>query len=734
MRFYPNVARLRSNRSGFTLIETLIGLAILLIVLSAVWALFHAGINAIGSARAKATAIAVANEQIELIRNLPYQAVGTTTGWPAGVLAANNSVERNSFTFSITTRVKYIDDSFDGDASIQLPGKPIDTQPSDYKLVEVGVCWNNYPCPTPLRLATNIVPKGVENSPNTGTLAIRVLDASGGPVREAEVQVSNPGIIPDIINTTDNAGNLLLPSLPPAENSYHVAVTKAGYTDDFTIAPSPQNPNPTRPDTSVVAEQVTPLTFFIGKVSEITLITVDSACLAQPDINFNLRGEYLDGTGPDVYRYSTDLATEATGQLIISNLRWDNYSLTIDPSEPVDVAGTTINQPFNILPGSHQVVYIHLAPNQPNSLLVSVREAGNQTPISGASVRLEDGLGFDQTSVTGEGTVTQVDWSGGSGQSEYTDPTRYASQDGNIDTTDGQLALIRDQSATNFLESFDSDTYADFGSTTADWNITDTVVRLNNSGGNFDLTGLAQSLAVNTEPGVVIEATLDASEQLNGQTISYALSADGGSNFEPVQPGLAHTFASPGSDLRWQAVLSTTDQLISPELDSVSLNYTRQLYRSQGELISSTMDLGADSNFDSLIWSPAIQPPETGWPSLEFQVATNTDQTTWNFVGPDGTASTVYTTSADTLWPGHAGDRFFRYRVILKTADPTYSPTVSSISIVHSAGCVPPGQVFFSPLTAGDYQAAVDRPGYQQFLQTYGVAGDDSVIIDLAPS
>lgn len=734
--FRRRTKELRFWRNGFTLIETLIGLGILLIVLTAVWALFHAGINAIGSARAKSTAISVANEQIEIIHNLPYQSVGTTTGWPLGVLPPTSSIERNGFAFSISIRAKYVDDPYDGNAFGTIPGKPSDTQPSDYKLVEVSVCWSQYPCPTPMRLTSNIVPKGVESSPGTGTLALQVLDASGGPVREANVVVTNALTVPaiNISNTTDSAGNLLLPSLPPAQDSYHVVVTKTGYSDDFTITPSSQNPQPTRPDTSVVADQVTPLTFFIDKLAEITLVTVNSSCLVQPDISFRLHGDYLDGTDPDVYRYSADLTTGATGQLTISNLRWDNYTLAIDPSEAVDISGTTINQPFNILPGSDQVVYIHLSPNEPNSLLTSIRESGNHTPLSGATVKVEDGLGYDQTITTGQGTVSQIDWSGGSGQVDYTDPTRYASQDGNIDTADNQLALVRDQAVSDFVESFDSDFYADYGSTTADWNTTSALVRLADNGSSFDSSGIAQSLSVNSGPGIITEATLNSAEQLNGQTIAYALSADGGNTFEPVQPGITHTFVSPGSDLRWQATLNTTDPSVSPELDSVSLEYVRLVYRSQGELISSTMDLGADTNFDSLIWSPTTQPPETGVSSLEFQVATNTDQTTWNFVGPDGTSSTSYDTSADTLWSGHAGDRYFRYKIRLKTGDPTFSPTLASVSIVHSAGCIPPGQAFFSPLDAADYQVTVDRPGYSQYLQSYHVSGDTSVIIDLDPS
>ncbi len=732
---YYNYKRF-TGRQGFTLIETLIGLAILLIVLTAVWALFHAGVNAIGSARAKTTAVAVANEYIEIVRNLSYQDVGTVAGWPIGVLNQTTSSDRNGFTFTITTQVRYVDDPFDGNAFGTIPGKPTDTQPSDYKLVEVSVCWSRYPCPTPMRLTTSVVPKGIENSPNTGTLALQVLDAGGSPVRDAAVHVINATTIPtiDIVNTTDVAGNLLLPSLPPAQDTYHIDIAKAGYSDDFTLAPSPQNPNPTKPDTSVVAEQVTPLTFFIDEVSEITLATVDAACAALPDVSFNLHGDYLDGNSPDVYRYSADLTTDGSGQLTRSDIRWDNYHLSIDPAENVDVSGTTINQPFNILPGSDQVVYIHLVPNEANSLLASVRESGSGTPISGATVHLEDGLGYDETKTTGQGTVTQTDWGGGSGQSEFIDPTRYATQDGNLDTTDGQLTLASDQSLGSFSEDFSSDLYADIAQTTADWDSLSGEARLHNNGATFDSPGTVQSLSINSDPGIIMSATLTAAEQLNGQSINYALSADGGVNFEPAQPGQAHTFTVSGTDLRWRATLETTDPIQTPSITEIQINYLRQAFRASGELVSSTIDVGVNSNFDSLIWSPATQPAPTGDPSVRFQIATNTDNLTWNFVGPDGTAASYYTISGDTLWSGHSTDRYFRYRVIITTADVALSPVIASVSLVHSASCLPPGQSFFSPLDPGAYQLTVDRPGYLTYIQTYDLSGDQIVYIDLEPS
>ena len=48
---------------------------------------------------------------------------------------------------------------------------------------------------------------------------------------------------------------------------------------------------------------------------------------------------------------------------------------------------------------------------------------------------------------------------------------------------------------------------------------------------------------------VVDHATLTANATLNGQTIAYQLSADGGVHWEDVTTGVEHTFTDTGTDL-----------------------------------------------------------------------------------------------------------------------------------------------------------------------------------------
>jgi len=71
---------------------------------------------------------------------------------------------------------------------------------------------------------------------------------------------------------------------------------------------------------------------------------------------------------------------------------------------------------------------------------------------------------------------------------------------------------------------------------------------------------------------VVEQATLFADGDLNEQSISFYMTADGG-NWEEVETGVQHTFAYPGNNLKWKAVLSTTDSAVTPVLRSVSADF-----------------------------------------------------------------------------------------------------------------------------------------------------------------
>ena len=131
--------------------------------------------------------------------------------------------------------------------------------------------------------------------------------------------------------------------------------------------------------------------------------------------------------------------------------------------------------------------------------------------------------------------------------------------------------------------------------------------------------------------------------------------------------------------------ISTTDIPLAIRL----LNSGGHTLVNSGYLDSSTFDTGSSStSYTTLNWQPTSQDPSA---TVKFQVATNNDNATWNYIGPDGTSSTYYTTPGGTINSTNNNNEYIRYRAYLSTTDDTKNPTVTSVGINYVAGCFTPG-------------------------------------------
>jgi len=726
----------KHHRRGFTLAELMVAVTVLAIALVSLYSLSRQ-LSLLGlSAQLKVTAIGIAQAQIELVRNLPYDSVASDVTFPTGPLQANQTINRNGRTFTVETVINEVDDPADGNLQGTIVGKPVDTAWVDYKQVEIRVCWDSSSCNRPVRISTYVAPKNLENSSNTGALFITVIDADGQPVPQADIAVTNSVVNPNvsIINRTDNNGKLQLLSLPPAADSYHISVTKAGYSSDGTLAPTGANPNPVHPDTSIVVASVTSTTFVIDLVSQLSIQVADSqTCSPESAIEIRLRGSRLIGTSPDVYAFNQTYTSNGSGNITITDVPWDTYGLSMETANR-DVAG--VNPPDTVVvnPGTSVSASMVVAAHQSPTVRFIVRDSGTLSPLANAQVTLDDGGGFSQTLTTDQGTIEQSSWVGGGGQATMTDPTRYATASGGATGQQaGHLRLEQQAITPSVSEDFSTTTHRDGTATTAVWATPVTLPLDLITPTIFQPSALAQSTTLNTQSGVIHEATLRVASSLNGQTITYALTADG-VHFETVTPSLTHTFAYPGTDLRWQATLTTTDSSVTPELSQIDIDYTQDvLTDTNGTLTSSTYDNGQATNFLTLSWNASV-PPSAGADPVQFQVATNDDASTWNYVGPDGTSGTYFTTSGGSLPASLSGHRYIRYKVYLSTADPLVTPDVTRVTIIKNNSCTPPGQVFFSPLPqSGDYTVTATLSGYQNQSRSINITTNAVEYIDLSP-
>jgi len=102
-------------------------------------------------------------------------------------------------------------------------------------------------------------------------------------------------------------------------------------------------------------------------------------------------------------------------------------------------------------------------------------------------------------------------------------------------------------------------------------------------------------------------------------------------------------------------------------------------YYPSGTLESSSHDCGHPADFGTISWDS--QTP--GSTELKFQIATNNDNSTWNFVGPDGNPATYYETSGTDIWSGNDGNRYIRYKAYLRTTDPDQTPELEEVRITY---------------------------------------------------
>lgn len=165
---------------------------------------------------------------------------------------------------------------------------------------------------------------------------------------------------------------------------------------------------------------------------------------------------------------------------------------------------------------------------------------------------------------------------------------------------------------------------------------------------------------------------------------------------------------------------------------SVQLAQLGANYVPAGQLESSSFDTGGSSNYTILDWEPTSQNPNT---SLSFQIATNNDNTTWDYKGPDGTSGTYYTVPGTTINSVHNGDRYIRYKAFLNTSNTSFTPYLSNININYVSGCNTPGQVIFPGLTAGSgYSADVTMTGYQNYsVSSLNISGKQTLEVLMSP-
>ena len=142
---------------GSTLLDAVVGTALMLVVFVGIAGAFRLAIIAVGNNKARAGAIALANERLEFIRSLSYNAIGTDGGIPSGDLEQEESIELNDVDYTRRTLISYEDDPADG-----LGGADENGIQTDYKAVKAEVSWVGRDGVHTIKIVSRISPTGLE--------------------------------------------------------------------------------------------------------------------------------------------------------------------------------------------------------------------------------------------------------------------------------------------------------------------------------------------------------------------------------------------------------------------------------------------------------------------------------------------------------------------------------------------------------------------------------------------
>jgi prepilin-type N-terminal cleavage/methylation domain-containing protein len=560
-----------SRSKAFTLVEVLVGAAVFLIVALSAYNAYVALFQLINLSQYKILAVNLANEQFEIARNMPYVDVGIVGGIPKGKLSHIQSLVRGGVTFTVTTTVRNLDLPFDG----TIGGSPNDLSPADNKLVDITVSCGGCKNMKPISLTGQVAPKNLETESSNGALFIRVFDANGQPVQGASVHIVNVATTTSIVidDVTDATGMLQIVDVPPGDNAYRIVVAKSGYSTDRTyLVGAVDNPTPSKPDATVLLQQVTQVSFAIDRLSTLTVLSVTPTCAVVPNFDFALVGSKQLGT--NVPKFSQNMVTDSSGSLVLSNImEWDTY--TIIPTDTVyDISGLNPLNPVTINANSLQQVQIISIPRDPRSLLITVKDSATQLPISDSVVTVS-GTGYNNIQTTGKGFINQTDWSGGSGQVSYTNNTKYFNDDTNIDVTSAS-GLIKLRSAFNVynfsgeIQSSTFDTGSPSNFYTLDWSPTD------------------QPLLAGTNSVRLQIATASTTSP----TAWNFLGPDGTSATYYTVPNTPINIIHNGDRyLRYKIFLTTEDASVSPNITDVAFTFTSSC-TPPGQVVFSALSSG----------------------------------------------------------------------------------------------------------------------------------------------
>lgn len=270
---------------------------------------FQLSVKIVTNNKARAGAIALADQRMEYIRSLSYSAVGTVGGIPSGLIPQNETVVFNGVSYRRRTYIEYDDDPKDGTGASDTNGII-----EDYKSVKVQVLWTQKQTSYNVTLVTRVSPTtGLETNVPGGTLMIYAVNSLGSPLPGASVTIVNASSSPAVnISTFADASGTASILGAPAASGYQITVTSPGDSTAQTYSVTTQNTNPNPGNLTVTNNHTTSATFAIDVLGTKTINTWTQILNGTSSDPFNNTSMIATSTGIVVSGGSAMLATGST--------------------------------------------------------------------------------------------------------------------------------------------------------------------------------------------------------------------------------------------------------------------------------------------------------------------------------------------------------------------------------------------------------------------------------------
>ena len=292
---------------GFGLVDVIVGVALMLLLFLALFGVLRASLMLSALAKAKASAVELASTQIEYLRGLSYDTLGTVGGIPAGLVPQTATTTIDGVSYVVRTFIQYIDSPIDGTGVQDTNGVT-----TDYKVGKITVSYSLSGLTKSVGLVSNFSPPSIESTTGGGTLSVHIVNAANADVSDASVHIVNASTSPTIDFTTfTNAGGFVIIGGAATSSEYQIYVSRFGYSSAQTYARAGQNVNPNPGYFTVAKDQVTPATFFIDELSTLTLASFSPAVTTSFTDSFADASELANQTSTQVSGGALTLANDA---------------------------------------------------------------------------------------------------------------------------------------------------------------------------------------------------------------------------------------------------------------------------------------------------------------------------------------------------------------------------------------------------------------------------------------